>query len=81
MLKAVALLEKHKPGRNLYPNVEFWAAAILRVIGLPYNLYTPTFGIGRIAGWCTHVIEQQANNRLIRPSCQYQGDIPPKNNN
>lgn len=79
--KAVALLEKHKPGRNLYPNVEFWAAAILRVIGLPYNLYTPTFGIGRIAGWCTHVIEQQANNRLIRPSCQYQGDIPPKNNN
>lgn len=76
--KAVELLEKHKPGRNLYPNVEFWAAAILRVIDLPHNLYTPTFGIGRVSGWCVQVMEQMSANRLIRPSVKYTGVVPPK---
>lgn len=76
--KAVELLETHKPGRNLYPNVEFWAAAILRVIDLPHNLYTPTFGIGRVSGWCIQVMEQMSANRLIRPSVKYTGVIPPK---
>ena len=73
---AVDLLEKYKPGRNLYPNIEFWAAAVLRSVNLPKELYTPTFCCSRIVGWCAHVIEQSDNNRLIRPSAIYVGSWP-----
>lgn len=73
----VTLLEEYKPGRNLYPNVEFWAAAVLRTVNLPKELYSPTFAAGRMAGWVAHILEQSENNRLIRPSSQYLGNIPP----
>ena len=73
---AVALLEQYKPGRNLYPNIEFWAAAVLRSVSLPKALYTPTFCCSRIVGWCAHVIEQAGNNRLIRPTALYIGERP-----
>lgn len=73
---AVELLEQYKPGRNLYPNVEFWAAAVLRAVGVPKALYTPTFCCTRIAGWCAHVLEQAQDNRLIRPKAVYVGGRP-----
>lgn len=73
---AIKLLEEHKPGRNLYPNVEFWAAAILRAVALPRQLYSPTFAIARSAGWVANILEQAENNRLIRPSARYIGRIP-----
>jgi citrate synthase len=73
---AIRLLKEYKPGKNLYPNLEFWAAGILRTIKLPRQLYTPTFCLSRIAGWSAHIIEQAANNRLIRPSCIYTGPQP-----
>ena len=74
--KAVKLLAEYKPGRDLYPNLEFWAAGVLRTVELPRELYTPTFCIARIAGWSANIIEQAANNRLIRPSCIYTGPEP-----
>lgn len=74
--KAVKLLEEYKPGRNLYPNLEFWAAGVLRTVKLPRTLYTPTFCIARIAGWSANIFEQTANNRLIRPSSIYTGPEP-----
>jgi citrate synthase len=73
---AIRLLEEYKPGRHLYPNLEFWAAGVLRTIDLPRTLYTPTFCIGRIGGWSAHAIEQAAHNRLIRPRAIYTGPIP-----
>ncbi|CAM4418238.1 MAG: Citrate synthase 1 [Legionellaceae bacterium] len=73
---AIKLLEEYKPGRNLYPNLEFWAAGVLRTIRLPRELYTSTFCLSRIAGWSAQIIEQAANNRLIRPSCIYIGPKP-----
>ncbi len=73
---AVKLLAEYKPGRNLYPNLEFWAAAVLRTINLPRELYTPTFCIGRIGGWSAQIFEQAANNRLIRPRSIYVGEKP-----
>ena len=73
---AVALLEEYKPGRNLYPNVEFWASGVLREIDLPPELYTPTFCVSRTAGWSAQIMEQAANNRLIRPSSIYTGTLP-----
>ncbi|WP_404800846.1 citrate/2-methylcitrate synthase [Guptibacillus algicola] len=74
--KAVELLKELKPGRNLYANVEYYAAAILRSIELPTELFTPTFTAARCAGWIAHVFEQNENNSIIRPSSTYTGDIP-----
>jgi citrate synthase len=73
---AVRLLEHYKPGRNLYPNIEFWAAAVLRSVNVPKELYTPTFCCSRIVGWSAHVLEQAENNRLIRPTAIYTGPWP-----
>jgi len=75
---ALRLLEQYKPGRKLYTNVEFYAAAVLRGVGLPADLYTPTFAASRIVGWTAHVLEQISDNRLIRPAADYVGplDLP-----
>jgi citrate synthase len=73
---AVQLLAEYKPGRNLYANVEFWAAAILRTVGLPKELWTPTFTASRTVGWTAHILEQAADNRLIRPQSVYVGPMP-----
>ncbi len=59
--------------KNIYPNVDFPAAYAYYVLGFPIDLYTPIFVIARVSGWSAHVIEQLANNRLIRPACIYEG--------
>ena len=46
--------------------------------GMPRELFTPTFAASRVIGWCTHILEQAADNRLIRPSAQYVGPPPPQ---
>ena len=70
---ALALLEEQKPGRRLYTNVEFYSAVVLAAVGLPGDLFTPTFAASRVAGWTAHILEQVANNRLIRPEAEYTG--------
>jgi citrate synthase len=74
--RAVAILEELKPGRALYPNVEFYAGIVLDMIGIPRSLFTPTFASSRIIGWTAHILEQAADNRLIRPSAHYTGPQP-----
>lgn len=59
--------------KNLYPNVDFPAAYAYYLLGIPIPLYTPIFVIARVSGWSAHAIEQLANNRLIRPTCIYEG--------
>ncbi|MDX1416037.1 MAG: citrate synthase/methylcitrate synthase [Candidatus Promineifilaceae bacterium] len=71
---AVALLEEYKPGRHLQTNVEYYTALLLHGLGLPTDLFSPTFAAGRVAGWIGHCREQQENGRLIRPSSRYIGD-------
>ncbi|MGO0058940.1 citrate synthase [Brevibacillus fluminis] len=73
---ALRLLEEYKPGRKLNTNVEFFAAAVMRAVGLPDSLFTPTFAISRVVGWSAHVLEQAANNRIIRPQSNYTGIMP-----
>jgi citrate synthase len=73
---AIRLLEEYKPGRRLYTNVEYYAAAVLGNVELPPDLYTPTFAAARTAGWTAHMLEQLANNKLIRPSVDYVGPMP-----
>jgi citrate synthase len=70
---ALALLAEHKPGRNLQTNVEFYTALLLHGLGLPTQLFTPTFAAGRVAGWTAHCSEQRALDRLIRPKSVYVG--------
>lgn len=72
---ALALLEEEKPGRHLYTNVEFYSAVLLASVGLPGDLFTPTFAVSRVAGWTAHILEQVGNNRLIRPDADYTGPI------
>lgn len=59
--------------KGIYPNVDFPAAYAYYVLGIPIDLYTPIFVIARVSGWSSHMIEQLRNNRLIRPSCIYEG--------
>ncbi len=70
---ALRLLAEYKPGRNLQTNVEFYTALLLHGLGLPTQLFTPTFAIGRVAGWTAHCFEQRALDRLIRPQSAYFG--------
>jgi citrate synthase len=70
---ALRLLAEHRPGRNLQTNVEFYTALLLHGVGLPTELFTPTFAAGRVAGWTAHCFEQRALDRLIRPQSEYVG--------
>lgn len=72
--RIIHLLNERKPGRALYTNVEFYAAAIMRSIDMPPALFTPTFSIARIVGWTAHTIEQQEDNVIFRPQSIYVGN-------
>ena len=70
---ALKVLEEAKPGRNLKTNVEFYTALVLQSLGLPPRSFVAMFACGRVAGWCAHVIEQHAEDHLIRPQSEYIG--------
>src|SRR5258708_2425765 len=60
--------------KGLYPNVDFYAATVYHYLGIPTDLFTPVFSVSRMAGWTAHIIEQHADNRLIRPDSAYIGE-------
>jgi 2-methylcitrate synthase len=63
--------------KKLNPNVDFYSASTYYVLGIPIDLFTPIFAVSRVSGWTAHVLEQYANNRLIRPRAEYVGpDYP-----
>ena len=70
---ALRVLEERKPGRNLRTNVEFYTALVLQSLGLKPRQFVAMFACGRVAGWCAHVIEQHAEDHLIRPQSEYIG--------
>jgi citrate synthase len=59
--------------RQLYPNVDLYSASVYHTLGIPTTYFTPVFAMSRVAGWCAHVLEQYADNKLIRPRAQYVG--------
>lgn len=73
---AEGALKAKYPGRPLAANVEFYTAVLLDTLGLGRAAFTPTFAVGRVAGWCAHVAEQRATGRLIRPASRYVGPPP-----
>lgn len=59
--------------KGMYPNVDFYSASTYYLMGIPLDLYTPIFAVSRISGWTGHILEQYANNKLIRPRAEYIG--------
>ncbi len=75
---ALQILHEEHPERPQATNVEFYSAGVLQAIGLPKEYFPPTFAVSRASGWTAHVLEQSANNRLIRPQSEYIGPEPRK---
>ncbi|PYR62691.1 MAG: citrate synthase [Acidobacteria bacterium] len=67
-----------KAEKKLNPNVDFYSASTYYALGIPIELFTPIFAVSRISGWTAHVLEQYANNRLIRPRAEYIGPEYPQ---
>jgi citrate synthase len=77
--KVFQILEKTeemmKTWKNLYPNVDLYSGLALNHVGIPSYLFTPVFAVGRAPGWLAHILEQYADNRLIRPRAEYIGPL------
>lgn len=67
--------EMTKKGREVRPNVDFYSASVYRMLGFPADLYTAIFAVARISGWMAHLFEQYGDNRLVRPTLVYQGEL------
>lgn len=65
--------EMMRTWKNLYPNVDLYSGLALNHVGVPSYLFTPVFAVGRAPGWLAHILEQYADNRLIRPRAEYTG--------
>ena len=64
-----------KQGKNLFVNLDFYSVSSYYFMGIPATLFTPLFACSRITGWFVYIIEQRANNILIRPSADYIGPV------
>jgi citrate synthase len=76
--RVVDVLAELKPGRSLYANVEFYAGVVMELCGIPRAMFTPTFAVSRVVGWCANILEQAAGGKIIRPSARYVGPTPPQ---
>jgi 2-methylcitrate synthase len=72
-VQAVMREEMEKRQKAIYPNVDFFSASVYYTMGIPLDLFTNIFACARMPGWTAHIIEQQTDNRLIRPGSEYAG--------
>ncbi len=66
--------EMDRRGKQVRPNVDFFSASVYRMLGFPAEMYTPIFTVARTPGWAAHLLEQYADNRLMRPKLAYEGE-------
>jgi citrate synthase len=71
-------LAARNPDHPLYANVEYYAGVVMSLCGLPRELFTPTFAVSRVIGWCANIAEQATSRRIIRPSARYVGPPAPE---
>lgn len=71
----VLLTERGFAEKKLFPNVDFYSGAVYYTMGIPVDLFTPVFAISRMSGWTAHILEQYADNRLMRPRADYVGPV------
>ncbi|PXX70808.1 citrate synthase [Nocardia tenerifensis] len=76
--RVTELLAELKPGRHLYPNVEFYAGVVMELCGIPRSMFTPTFATSRVVGWTANILEQAGASKVIRPSARYIGPRAPQ---
>jgi len=76
--RVLELLAELKPGRELHTNVEFYAAVLMELCGVPREMFTPTFAAARVVGWSVHILEQAADGKIVRPSSRYIGPEAPQ---
>lgn len=70
---SVAVEQAMMAKKGIYSNVDFYCATVYRSLGIPTDLFTPLFAVGRAGGWAAHIMEQHRDNRLIRPRAEYVG--------
>ena len=69
----LAFLKQWKPNATIVTNVEFYAAVVMHLAGIDQDMFTPTFTTSRVVGWGAHMLEQAANNKIMRPKARYVG--------
>ena len=74
--RVTKILAELKPGRTLPVNVEFYAGVVMELCGVPRSMFTPTFTVSRVIGWCANVLEQTHSRKIIRPAARYVGPAP-----
>ena len=72
-IRGVMAEEMEKKGKKIYPNVDFFSASVYTTLGIEMDLFTAVFALARMPGWTAHLMEQYADNRLIRPGSDYLG--------
>ncbi|MGI9626781.1 MAG: citrate/2-methylcitrate synthase [Longimicrobiales bacterium] len=75
--RMLRFLADWKPSATIVTNVEFYAAVVLHLAGIPQEMFTPAFTTSRVFGWTAHLLEQASNNKILRPSARYVGESPP----
>lgn len=74
--RMLGVLRAWRPSSVIVTNVEFYAAVVLHLAGLPQEMFTPTFTTSRVVGWVAHLLEQSADNKIMRPKARYVGPEP-----
>ena len=62
-----------RENKGIFPNVDFYSASVYGSLNIDPNIFTPIFAVSRVSGWLAHIMEQHADNRLIRPRADYIG--------
>ncbi len=80
--KVAVKVEEYMMGKlaqkGIFPNVDFYSGIVYNALGISTDLFPPIFAIGRVAGWCAHILEYLGDNRIFRPSSIYKGELDRK---